>query len=80
MERPRLIVQIDSLMQVLNKKGKYLIEGKFQLKHDMLILDESESLLAHIDEKTMERKEIDIFNFFNTLLTTARKYLWRTAM
>ncbi len=58
---PRLIVQIDSLMRVLNKNEKYLIEGKFQLKHDMIILDEPGSLLAHIDEETMERKEMVIF-------------------
>ena len=37
---PRLIVQIDSLMQVLNKNDKYLVEGKFQLKYDMIILDD----------------------------------------
>ncbi len=64
----RLIVQIDSLMQVIHKNDKFRIEGKFQLKYDMIILDESESLLAHINETTMERKEIEIYDFFNTLL------------
>ncbi len=54
----RLIVQLDSLMQVLRKNDKFLIEGKFQLKYDMIILDESESLLAHLDENTMQKKEI----------------------
>ncbi len=34
---PRLIVQFDSLMQVLGKNDKYLIEGKFQLKCDMIL-------------------------------------------
>ncbi len=62
---PAFIVQIDSLMQVLSKSDKYLIKGKFQLKYDMIILDESESLLAHIGEKTMERKEI-VFLFSST--------------
>ena len=56
---PRLIVQIDSLMQILNKNDGFIINGKFKA-YDMIILDESESLLAHIDETTMERKEIDI--------------------
>ncbi len=46
---------------------KYLIEGKFQLQYDVIILDESESLLALFDEKTIERKEIEIFSFFHTL-------------
>ncbi len=41
----------------------------------MIILDESESLLAHIDEKTMERKEIEIFSFFNSLLNHSGEIL-----
>ena len=62
-------------MQVLHKNDKFLIEGKFQLKYDMIILDESESLLAHLDEKTMEKKEIEIFSFFHTLLNHSGKML-----
>ena len=34
----------------------------------MIILDESESLLAHFDEQTMSGKEIGIWNFFDELL------------
>jgi hypothetical protein len=60
---------------VLNKNGKYLKEGKFQIKCDVIILDESESLLAHIDEKTMEIKEIQNCNFFNTLLNHSGQIL-----
>ena len=71
---PRLIVQIDSLMQILNKNDGFIINGKFKA-YDMIILDESESLLAHIDEKTMERKEIDIFDFFNAILKQCGKIL-----
>ena len=41
----------------------------------MIILDESESLLAHLDEKTMEKKEIEIFSFFHTLLNHSGKML-----
>ena len=32
------------------------------------MLDESESLLCHFDENTMEKKEIKIWNFFDDLL------------
>ena len=71
---PRLIVQIDSLMQILNKNDGFIINGKFKA-YDMIILDESESLLAHIDEKTMERKEIEIFDFFNAILKQCGKIL-----
>ena len=60
-EAPKLIIQIDSLMHLWTASS----EGTFKKAYDMIILDESESLLAHIDEKTMEKKEIGIFNFFD---------------
>ena len=44
---------MDSLCNVLNKNDSYLTTGKFNLTYDMVILDESESLLSHFDEKTM---------------------------
>ena len=47
----------------------------FQLRYDMIILDESESLLAHFDEQTMVRKEIGIWNFFDELLKHSGKML-----
>ena len=52
----RLIVQLDSLTQVLRKSDIFLTEGKFQLKYEQIILDESESLLAHLDETTVDKK------------------------
>jgi hypothetical protein len=72
---PRLIVQVDSLLNVLQKNDKFISSGTFALKYDMIILDESESLLAHFDEKTMERKEISIWNFFDELLKHSQKML-----
>ena len=41
----------------------------------MIILDESESLLAHFDEQTMSRKEIGIWNLFDELLKLSGKML-----
>ena len=73
---PRLIVQMDSLMHVLYKNDKFISEDAFDLRYDMIILDESESLLAHMDEKTMEKKEIEIFSFFNQLLEHSGKLLF----
>ena len=70
-EAPKLIIQIDSLMHLWSGN-----EGSFKKAYDMIILDESESLLAHIDEKTMEKKEIGIFNFFNALLKQCGKILF----
>jgi hypothetical protein len=62
------------LLNVINKNDKYIAEGLFE-KYDMIILDESESLLNHFDEKTMENKEIEIFNFFDMLLTHTNKIM-----
>ena len=62
-ETPRLIVQIDSLLNLVRRNGDVLAKGTFELPYDMIVLDESESLLCHFDEKTMEKKEIDIWNF-----------------
>ena len=66
----RLIVQLDSLMQVLHKNDGFITNRKFK-PYDMIILDESESLLAHLDEKTMEKKEIEIFHLFHALLSSS---------
>ena len=71
----RLIVQIDSLLQVLNKNDGFITDGRFK-PYDMIILDESESLLDHIDGKTMEKKELDIFNFFDAILRQCKKVLF----
>ena len=75
-EAPKLIIQIDSLMHLLTSSS----EGAFKKAYDMIILDESESLLAHIDEKTMEKKEIGIFNFFDALPKQCGKILFSTAI
>ena len=56
----RLIVHIDSPTQVLHKNDKFLIQGMFQLKYDMIILDESESLLARVDGENAKKKDIEI--------------------
>ena len=57
----RLTVQLDNLLQVLSKSGGFITEGKFK-PYDAIILDESESLLDDVDGKTMEKKEIEIFD------------------
>jgi hypothetical protein len=65
---PRLIVQLDSLMNIFTRSDDVLSGEGFQLRYDMIILDEPESLLAHTDEQTMSGKEIGIWNFFDELL------------
>ena len=70
---PRLIVQLDSLLNVLLKNDKFICEQRFDLNYDMIVLDESESLLYHFDGGTMENKEIQIWNFFDELLRHSRK-------
>ena len=69
----KLIVQLDSLMNVLLKSNAVANEERFDLQYDLIVLDESESLLAHFDEGTMEHKEINIFDFFDKLLEHCKK-------
>ncbi|MFM7988329.1 MAG: hypothetical protein ACKPKO_54360, partial [Candidatus Fonsibacter sp.] len=65
---PRLIVQLDSLMHIFERSDDVLSSEGFQLRYGMIILDESESLLAHFDEQTMSGNDIGIWNLFNELL------------
>ena len=73
---PRLIVQLDSLWYVLNKNERFISTGKFDLSYDMVILDESESLLSQFDEKTMEGKEIKTWGLFDEMLKHSKKTIW----
>ena len=68
----RLIVQFDSLLKVMNTEEN-LLTGTFNGKYDMIVLDEIESLLMHMDGETMKGKEIQTFNFFDALLKLSRK-------
>ena len=52
---------------------QHLLMGTFNGKYDMIVLDEIESLLMHMDGKTMKTKEIQTFNFFDALLKLAGK-------
>ena len=45
----------------------------FELNSDMIALDESESLLCPLDEKTMEKKDITSWSFFDDLLRQCDK-------
>ena len=72
---PRLIVQLDSLMSIFERSDDALSCGGFHLRYDMIILDKSESLLAHFGEQTMARKEISIWNFIDELLKHSGKML-----
>ena len=68
-----MIVQIDSLLNLVLRNGDVLAGEAFELPYDMLVLDESESLLCHVDEQTLENNEIDIWNFFDELLKQCNK-------
>ena len=72
-ESPRLIVQIDSLLNLVYRNGDVLNGDTFDLKYDAIVLDESESLLCHFDEATMENKEIGIWQFFDQILKHSKK-------
>ena len=72
-DAPRLIIQIDSLLNLVYKCTDVISGEAFHLDYDLIVLDESESLLCHFDEKTMENKEIDIWSFFNEILKHSKK-------
>ncbi len=74
-DAPRLIIQIDSLMNLVLQNSKVMNGDAFELHYDMIVLDESESLLSHFDETTMERKEIEIWMFFDELLKQSDKMI-----
>ena len=72
---PRLIVQLDSLLNILLRNDRFVCENSFDLDYDMIVLDESESLLNHLDEKTMENKEIQTWDFFDQVLKHSKKLI-----
>ena len=72
---PRLIVQLDSLMNVMVKNDRFMGEDVFDAHYDLIVLDEVESLLNHFDEETMNGKEIMIYDFFDKLITASSKVI-----
>ena len=72
-DAPRLIIQIDSLLNLVYKCTDVISGEAFHLDYDLIVLDESESLLCHFDEKTMENKEIDIWSFFDEISQHSKK-------
>ena len=46
---PRLIVQLDSLWNVMLKNDRFIASESFDFRYDLIVLDESESLLNHFD-------------------------------
>ena len=55
-------------MRIFERSDDVLSGSGIQLRYDIIILDESESLLAHFEEQTMGREEIGIWDFFDELL------------
>ena len=68
-------MQLDSLLNVMLKSDDYLLTGAFDAKCDLIVLDESESLLAHLDEGTMEGKAIATLEFLDELLRLSSKVI-----
>jgi hypothetical protein len=71
----RLIIQIDSLMNLLYKNNDVMNGEGYELSYDLIVPDESESLLCHFDEKTMEKKEIEIRQLYDELLKHTKKVI-----
>ena len=63
---PRLIIQIDSLMHILLNDGPCMNGDGYDLRYDIIVLDESEALMNHFNKGTINHKEINIFVFLYT--------------
>ena len=61
---PRLRIHIDSLMNIRLNDGSFMHGNEFKLRYDMIVLDESDSLMNHFDEGTVTHTEIEIWYFF----------------
>ena len=51
-------------MNILLNDGSFINDDDFDLRYDMIVIDECESLMNHFDEGTMNHKEVDICYFF----------------
>ena len=72
-EAPMLIIQLDSLLNLVCKNS-YVMEGEgFEFSYDLIVLDESESLMSYVDEGTMNNTEIEIWFFFNEIMKHSKK-------
>jgi hypothetical protein len=60
-------------LNIIYRNDEVVSGAAFELDYDMIVLDESESLLCHFDEGTMQYKEIDIWYFFDELLKHCKK-------
>ena len=73
-DAPRLILQIDSLMDILLNDGPILQGDEFDLRYDMIYLDESEGLMNHFDEGTMNQQENDRWYFLHISSSTPLRW------
>ncbi len=55
-EVDRLILQVDSLLNVIVKNSDVMNGEALDLSYDLIAQDEPESLLSHFDEKTLQNK------------------------
>ena len=56
-EAPILIIQIDSLMNILLHDGSHMNGDEFNLTYDMIVLDEGDSLMNHFNEMTINHNK-----------------------
>ncbi|MFM7989735.1 MAG: hypothetical protein ACKPKO_61525, partial [Candidatus Fonsibacter sp.] len=61
------------MLNVVYKPDAGLYGGPFELSYDLIVLDESESLMSHFDEGTMNNKDVETRFFFNEIMKHAKK-------
>ena len=73
-DAPRLNIHIDSLMNILLNDASFINGDEFDLRYDMIVLDEIESVMNNFDEGAMTHKEIEIWYFLHKAESTRLKW------
>ena len=58
-KRPKLIVQIDNLVNILLNSAYDVTGGPFDLSLEFLMIDDSEIILSHVDDMTMNEEDME---------------------
>ena len=72
-EAPKLIIQLDNMLNQLCKNNNVMDGERFGLSYDLIVLDDRESLMSRLGEGTMNKKEIGIWLFFNKIMKNSQR-------
>ena len=72
----RLIIQLESLLQLSNNYENYLDEEYDRVgKYDLVIIDESESILKHFDSPHFKERNRETFRYLEAIIKNSNKLI-----